>query len=69
MMPAASIKPAVVATVEPTGVMPGSIATVMRTLVTMPVMARTVGTPSQIKASLIHCCLIFRPHRLNGSPV
>jgi hypothetical protein len=65
MMPAAAVKPSVVAHVEVARVVPHSVGTVMRTLVTMLMLVRAVKTFWQIEASIVNCCLLARAHRLN----
>jgi hypothetical protein len=57
-MPASSVEPSVIAQVEVARVVPGGIATVMRTLVTMPMLVRPIRTFRQIEASIL---LLFGP--------
>jgi hypothetical protein len=64
MMPAAAVKPSVVAHVEVARVVPHSVGNVMRTLVTMPMLMRAVRT-FRIEASILDCCFLARAHRLN----
>ena len=64
MMPAA-VKPPVVAHMEVARVVPHSVGTVMRTLVTMSMLMRAVRTFRQIEASIVNCCLLARAHRSN----
>jgi hypothetical protein len=64
MMPAA-VKSSVVAHVEVTRVVPHSVGSVMRTLVTMPMLMRAVRTFRQVEASILDCCFLARAHRLN----
>jgi hypothetical protein len=65
MMPAAAVKPSVVAHVEVARVVPHSVGTVMRTLVTMPMLMRAVRTFREIEASILDCCFLARAHGLN----
>jgi hypothetical protein len=65
MMPAPSVEPAVIAHVEVARVMPGGIATVMRTLVTIPMMVGAIRTFEQIEAGIVNCCFSAGTHRLN----
>jgi hypothetical protein len=65
MMPAAAVKPSVVAHVEVARVVPHSVGTVMRTLVTMPMLMRAIRTFRQIEASILDCCFLASAHRLN----
>ncbi len=65
MMPATSVEPSVIAHVEVARVVHGDIAIVMRTLVTMPMLVRTIRTFRQIEGSVVNCCFLARTHRLN----
>ena len=65
VMPATSVEPSVIAHAEVARVVHGDIATVMRTLVTMPMLVRTIRTFRQIEASVVNCCFLARAHRLN----
>jgi hypothetical protein len=65
MMPATSVEPPVVAHVEVARVVPDGIATVMRTLATMPMLVRASRTFRQIEATFVNCCFLARTHRLN----
>jgi hypothetical protein len=64
MMPATSVKPAMVAAVEAAGVMPSRVATMIRAIVTMPVMVGIIKTCRQIEARLVGWRFTARTHRL-----
>jgi hypothetical protein len=64
MMPATSIEPTVVAAVETAGVMPARVATMMHTIVTMPLMVGTIQTFRQIEARFVSRCFTACTHRL-----
>jgi hypothetical protein len=69
MMPSTAVKPTVVASVESAGVVPSHVATMMRTIVAMPVMVGTIKTCRQIRARVVNCSGSARTHRLNRTPV
>jgi len=64
-MPATSVEPSVVAHVEVARVVPGGIATVISTPVTMTMLVRAIRTFRQIETSIINCSFLPRAHRLN----
>lgn len=66
---ATTIKPTVVANIEPASVMPACIATVMNNIMGMPMVLQAIATFGDIETGLDWSLYILRAHLLNGAPV
>jgi hypothetical protein len=64
-MCATTVKSSVVSAVDPSGVVPAHVATMMRTIVTVPLMMGTIEAFRQIEADIVFCSFAVRAHRLH----
>jgi hypothetical protein len=69
MMPATTIETTMVAAVEAAKIMPARVTTVMRGLMTMPMMVSAIGPFHKISTRQIRGGITVAAHRLYVSPV